>query len=119
MKGGRSTIPKADPEKVKQPLKQKEKITKESVIPPCTDDSLKIIKDELVKDIDANDTENLTLCTEYVTDIYRYLRKSEVTTLISLWGYEVEGRVLLGDIPYRRSSRIEIFRPPSLNNRIH
>jgi len=53
--------------------------TKEVV--PASPDDIQEQFDELltddVKDIDEHDAENMTLCTEYVKDIYAYLRKSE------------------------------------------
>lgn len=79
---GKTNLPKQEVEKdVKQPPKQKEIINTDSVT-SCSDDNDKILSGE-IKDIDVNDSENLTLCTEYVKDIYKYLRKSEKRLLPS------------------------------------
>jgi len=62
----------------KQPPKQKESDKAEEAIAHIEEDAkLLTDTDEVIKDIDENDGDNLTLCAEYVKDIYKYLRKSE------------------------------------------
>merc|ERR1712224_507557 len=71
---GKSQLNKNDANDLKH-LKQKEE-SKHVEYP--VESALEDIKiSSKVKDIDADDTQNLTLCAEYVKDIYKYLRKSE------------------------------------------
>ena len=41
-------------------------------------DLCQAFSDMLIKDVDADDNDNLMLCSEYVKDIYKYLRLLEV-----------------------------------------
>lgn len=67
---------KQDLEKdVKQPPKPKESVSAEE-LSTCIEESEKLLTEQ-IKDIDIDDGDNQTLCTEYVKDIYKYLRKSE------------------------------------------
>lgn len=43
-----------------------------------------VIIHNAIRDVDADDYGNPMLCSEYVKDIYKYLRQLEVNSLLSL-----------------------------------
>jgi len=64
-------------ENVEKPVKQKECVKTEQELPLKLESFTVESKVKEVKDIDEDDSENLTLCAEYVKDIYKYLTKNE------------------------------------------
>lgn len=44
-----------------------------------------VILSSAIRDVDADDYENPMLCSEYVKDIYKYLRELEVVLILADW----------------------------------